>query len=89
MDENTLKGAATEAGGRIKEAAGAIGGSGSMKAEGVYDQVAGSAQRALGDTADAVREGGRKITRQVEDQPVPALLVAGAIGFVLGVLAAR
>ena len=89
MIENTLKGAATEAGGRIKEATGAIAGDGSLKAEGVYDQVAGSAQRALGDTADAVREGGRKITRQVEDRPCPALLVAGAIGFVLGYLAAR
>ncbi|MFG1425250.1 CsbD family protein [Roseixanthobacter glucoisosaccharinicivorans] len=89
MTENTLKGAATETGGRIKEAAGAIVGDGSLKAEGVYDQMAGSAQRALGDTADAVRAGGRKITRQVEDQPVPALLVAGAVGFVLGYLAAR
>ncbi|MFG1410186.1 CsbD family protein [Xanthobacter sp. VTT E-85241] len=89
MTETTLKGAATEAGGRIKEAAGAVTGNGSLKAEGVYDQVAGSAQRALGDTADAVRAGGRKITRQVEDQPFPALLVAGAVGFVLGYLAAR
>ncbi|MFH1554761.1 MAG: CsbD family protein [Pseudomonadota bacterium] len=89
MTENTLKGTATEAGGRIKEAAGAVTGNGSLKAEGVYDQVAGSAQRALGDTADAMRAGGRKITRQVEDQPFPALLVAGAVGFVLGYLAAR
>ncbi|MEP9368605.1 CsbD family protein [Xanthobacter sp. VNH20] len=89
MDQNTLKGAATETGGRIKEAAGAIVGDGSLKAEGVYDQVAGSAQRALGDTADVVRAGGRKISRQVEQQPLPALLMAGAVGFVLGYLASR
>ncbi|MFG1465307.1 CsbD family protein [Xanthobacter sp. DSM 24535] len=89
MDQNTVQGVANQAGGRIKEAAGALSGNASLKAEGMYDQVTGGAQRALGDTADKMREGRRMVEREVEHRPLPALLIAGAVGFVLGYLAAR
>jgi len=89
MDENTFKGAANEAGGRIKEAAGAVSGSSSLKAEGMYDQVAGKAQRTMGSAADMAREQGEAAEHFVQERPIPALLTAGLIGFALGYLAAR
>ncbi|WP_029003782.1 CsbD family protein [Azorhizobium doebereinerae] len=89
MDKDTITGAATEAGGRVKEAAGALSGSAGLKAEGLYDQVAGGAQRALGEAKDTARQGARTLGHGVERRPLPALLTAGLLGFALGVLFAR
>ncbi|OYX15441.1 MAG: hypothetical protein B7Z15_00510, partial [Rhizobiales bacterium 32-66-8] len=87
--ENTFKGGANEGVGRIKEAAGAITGSGSLKAEGMVDQVAGKAQRAMGNAADMAREQGEAAEHYVQERPIPALLTAGLIGFAVGYLVAR
>ncbi len=89
MNEDKLSGAGNEIGGRVKEAAGALSGNASMKAEGMYDQAVGGAQRALGDAKDAAREGGRVVSRTVEEQPLSALLAAGLVGFVVGYLVSR
>ncbi|OYX82234.1 MAG: hypothetical protein B7Y75_06580 [Azorhizobium sp. 35-67-5] len=89
MNSDNVTGMATEAGGRVKEAAGAITGSNSLRGEGLYDQAVGGAQRAYGDAKDMAKEGTRKVSRTVEDKPMSAILVAGLAGFVVGFLIAR
>jgi uncharacterized protein YjbJ (UPF0337 family) len=53
MSEEHVKGGLEKAGGRIKEAAGAITGNERLKSEGQLDQVKGGARQAWGDVKDA------------------------------------
>ncbi|MFC7607438.1 hypothetical protein [Teichococcus aestuarii] len=46
-------------------------------------------QEVYGEARDYAQHAGERVVRQVEQQPVTALLVAGAIGFVLGLMTAR
>ena len=55
MSEEHVKGGLEKAGGRIKEAAGALVGDEHLKAEGRLDQVKGGAHQAWGDVKDAAR----------------------------------
>lgn len=78
MDSNRIQGAATEFGGRVKEAAGALIGDSALRVEGYYDEAEGRAQNAVGRAKD-----------YVSSQPIGSILVAGFIGFAFGVLAGR
>jgi uncharacterized protein YjbJ (UPF0337 family) len=49
-------GAADDAKGRLKEAAGALSGDDSLKNEGKVDQAAGTVKDKVGDTADKVKD---------------------------------
>jgi uncharacterized protein YjbJ (UPF0337 family) len=51
-----MTGKTDKAKGRVKEAAGAISGSGRLKREGRLDQVVGSVKEAVGNAVDNVRE---------------------------------
>lgn len=101
MDENRLEGAARDIGGNIKSAAGDLTGDAKLQAEGTVDQVVGTAQRAYGRVKDKVgrqaNEAGSTIAGQIDEtsaflgdtiaeRPLTALLVAGAIGYVLAML---
>jgi len=57
MDEDRIKGAATNVGGKVKDAAGGLLGDSKTQAEGKADQVSGELQNAYGSAKDAVREG--------------------------------
>ena len=93
MNSDNVTGMANEAGGRVKEAAGALTGSNSLRGEGLYDQAVGGAQRAFGDAKDmakdVAKEGTRTVSRTVEEKPLSAILAAGLAGFVVGFLIAR
>ena len=104
MDENTLKGAAKDFGGNVKGTIGDLTGDSKMQAEGAADQVMGTAQRAYGKVKDAVTNQtsgfGSSVVDQLDEtsaylgdavaeRPLTALLVAGAIGFVLASLIKR
>ena len=56
MSEEHVKGGLEKAGGRIKEAAGALVGNDRLKAEGQFDQVKGGAHQAWGDVKDAAKD---------------------------------
>lgn len=84
--------AATEASGRAREAAGTV--------QNIYGQAKDAARDigdAAGDYAKDAMDAGEKIYRQgnqavasaVKDQPLGALLVAGAVGFTLALLLNR
>ncbi len=56
MDKDRIKGAAQQAGGAIKEAAGKATGDAKLQAEGRADRAAGAAKSAIGGAKDAARE---------------------------------
>lgn len=82
MDENQVEGAFKTATGRVQDAAGALAGDPGMQAEGKFRQASGRVQAGLG---DAVHE----VSHRIEEQPMVALMIAGAVGFALGVLVGR
>ncbi len=87
MDEDRIKGAATNVGGKLKDAAGGLLGDSKTQAEGKADQVSGELQNAYGSAKDAVREGADTLGTQVDslmkERPMLALLGAVGVGYVL------
>jgi uncharacterized protein YjbJ (UPF0337 family) len=55
MDKDRVKGSATQAKGKIKEAAGTVTGDAKLKSEGKADQTKGKIQNAIGGLKDALR----------------------------------
>lgn len=58
-DHDRIEGAATNMGGKIKEAAGDITGDEKMKTEGKADQVEGKVQNTVGGVKDSIKGDGR------------------------------
>ena len=52
--------------------------------EDTVSDVPGSAGDALAASRDAIRVGGERVARRVTKQPLEALLLAGAIGYLVG-----
>jgi uncharacterized protein YjbJ (UPF0337 family) len=82
MVQDQVEGAAQTVVGRVQDAVGGLTGDTSTQAEGKARQALGSIQRNYGETLDSVREA-------VIQQPINGVLVAAAIGFVLGAIWAR
>ena len=61
MDKDRIKGAAQNAKGKMKEAAGKATGDAKLKTEGKADQASGKMRNAVGGAKDAVRDAARKI----------------------------
>lgn len=60
MDKDRIEGAAKQAKGAIKQAAGKITGDTKLQAEGAADKLAGKAQNALGGAKDAIRDADKR-----------------------------
>ncbi len=56
MDKDRIEGAATNAGGKIKEGVGKLIGDSRLETEGKLDQVEGKVQNTVGGAKDAVRD---------------------------------
>jgi uncharacterized protein YjbJ (UPF0337 family) len=93
MDEDRIKGAAGNVGGKVKDAVGSITGDTQTKAEGKLDQVTGRAQNAYGSIKDEAREGASTIGAELDsfmsERPMTALLAAVGVGYVLARLMHR
>ena len=59
MDKDRIEGAANQAKGAIKEAAGKLTGDAKLKAEGEADKTKGKVQNAIGGAKDALRDASR------------------------------
>jgi uncharacterized protein YjbJ (UPF0337 family) len=59
MDKDRIEGAANQAKGAIKEAAGKVTGDAKLKAEGAADKAKGQIQNAVGGAKDALRDAAR------------------------------
>lgn len=93
MDEDRVKGSASDIGGKVKDAAGGLLGDNKMQAEGKADQVSGQLQNAYGSAKDTLREGADTLGEQVDsllkERPMVALLGAVGVGYVLARLMHR
>ncbi len=93
MDEDRIKGSASDIGGKVKDAAGGLLGDNKLQAESKADQVSGQLQNAYGSAKDAVSEGAETLGTQVDsllkERPMVALLGAVGIGYVLARLMHR
>ena len=56
MHKDTIKGAAKDAAGSVKEAVGKATGNEQLEAEGVAERAAGKIQKGVGDLKDAARD---------------------------------
>ena len=56
MDKDRIAGAANQAKGAIKQAAGKVTGDSKLQAEGAADKAAGKVQNAVGGVKDAIRD---------------------------------
>ncbi len=105
MDEDRVKGAVGNIGGKVKDAVGSVTGDTQTRAEGKLDQVIGRAQNAYGSVKDEVRQGmstgqGKSVSQSastmsadldsfVSERPMTALLAAVGVGYVLARLMHR
>ncbi len=90
MDEDRFKGAATNVGGKVKDAVGGLTGDTKTQAEGKFDQVSGQVQNAYGSAKDAIRDEAGSLGAQLDDfmkeHPLASLLAAGGVGYLLAKL---
>jgi len=84
--------AETKASGRIREATGTVQnlyGQAKDAVKDASDTAASFAKDAYDNSGDTFRDGTQAVARQVRDNPLGALLVAGGIGFALAMLMTR
>ena len=85
MDEDRVKGAATNIGGKVKDAVGGLTGDTKTQAEGKMDQATGQLQNTIGSAKDAVQEGASTMGAQLDsfmsEKPMTALLIAAGVGY--------
>ena len=84
--------AQTQASGRAREAAGTVQnlyGQAKDAARDATDAAVNMAKDAYAGSGDTLRDGSQAMAKTVRDNPLGALLVAGGIGFALGMLMTR
>ena len=85
MNEDRMKGTATNMGGKVKDAVGGLTGDTKTQAEGKMDQATGQLQNTLGSAKDAVQEGASTMGAQLDsfmsEKPMTALLIAAGVGY--------
>jgi uncharacterized protein YjbJ (UPF0337 family) len=84
--------AETKASGRVREAAGTVQnlyGQAKDAVKDATDSAAGLAKDAYDNSGDTFRDGTEAVAKQVRDNPLGALLLAGGIGFALAMLLTR
>lgn len=89
MDDNQFEGAARNFAGQAQQTVGDMVGDGKMQADGIARQAAGKAQQAYGDARSQVQSLASDLSHSVEQQPLMALAIVGAIGFLLGAVTTR
>ena len=84
--------AQTQAAGRVREAVGSVQnlfGQAKDAARDATDAAVNMAKDAYAGSGDTLRDGSQAMAKTVRDNPLGALLVAGGIGFALGMLMTR
>ncbi len=93
MDEDRIKGAATNMGGKVKDAVGGLTGDTKTQAEGKMDQATGQLQNTIGSAKDAVQEGastfGAQLDSFMSEKPMTALLISAGVGYLFARITRR
>jgi ElaB/YqjD/DUF883 family membrane-anchored ribosome-binding protein len=74
---------------RVQEAVGSLAGESKVQMEEIARQAAGAARDAYGQVRDRARDVAGVVSDSVVRQPIIALLVAGVVGCMLGLLLSR
>ena len=82
MEDNRVIGVAKRVAGRVESTAGALRGDTRAELRGKVRELRGAVQQHYGEATDSARD-------LIGSQSVAALLVAGAVGFVLGLALGR
>jgi uncharacterized protein YjbJ (UPF0337 family) len=77
VDKNVIEGTIENVAGKVEEGAGYLAGDPGARVEGRVRQMAGNAQAAYGRAAE-------NLEQAAKHRPLPALLIAAMVGFVLG-----
>jgi uncharacterized protein YjbJ (UPF0337 family) len=77
VDKNVVEGTIENITGKVEEGVGYVAGDPGARVEGKMRQMAGNVQSAYGRAAENLQEAAKH-------RPLPALLIAGTVGFVLG-----
>lgn len=88
MNSDNLEGAARGVVGKAQETLGNVTGDGRQQVEGAGRQVAGRAQETYGEVRQTAQDVAHQVGHAVEKQPVLSLVIAGVIGYGLGLLTA-
>jgi uncharacterized protein YjbJ (UPF0337 family) len=86
MNEDTLEGSGQDFLGKVKETAGDVTGDGSLKSEGIADQITGKAQKVVGSVWDVATGVGPTLDRFRQygrEKPFATAAAIGIIGIAL------
>ena len=83
MNEHQMKGAVGDMAGRVQSAAGALMDDPAVETRGKARETVGKLQGAYGNAVDAVSDAGKSAKGVIQANPIAAVLIAGAVGYVL------
>ena len=88
MDENRVEGTVRKVAGKVQEGVGRVTGDAKMQAQGMANEIRGSAQDLYGqaqeNASELVRSLGDVVGKFIKEQPYTATLIALGIGWLLG-----
>jgi ElaB/YqjD/DUF883 family membrane-anchored ribosome-binding protein len=85
MNASKIKGAANKAAGRVESAASDIGADLNHR----IDELSGLANKSFGEAVEMGEEAVTKVREFVEEEPWKAVVIAGAVGLLIGLAARR
>ena len=86
VDENRIDGSAKNLGGKVQETVGDVIGDSETQAQGIANQIVGTAQNAVGSASDIMKGWGTVLGDATKERPFTTLAIAVAAGFVLRAL---
>ena len=89
VDLNRVEGSVKNLAGKAEQAFGEATGDHSTEARGHARQAEVAAQNLYGEALDQIKCAGDEVTKAVERNPIGALLVAGAIGYIFAAISRR
>lgn len=88
-NRHIAEGNADEMSGRVRQAFGTLTDDQELEEHGMRQRLAGQARRAYGQARHSVEDAADSMGRAVSDRPIPAVMIAAALGFILGMIAFR
>ncbi len=86
MDENRIKGAARDIGGKVQDTVGGLTGDTETQARGKANEALGTAQNTIGSAIDTAGDWSDSLAETAKERPLLALLAAVSVGYVLRLL---
>ena len=89
VNKYSAEGYVDELSGRTRQTVGSLTDDRNLENRGTAQRLAGQARRVYGQARDTVGDAADTMGRAVSDRPFPAVMIAAALGFILGMIAFR